>query len=74
MVCAPGSTAVAAQASSTVAAVRLCAASSDAFIYAAAVAFLKRFQRAGFDARVVNIRARRDKGPRHVLFIGDALA
>jgi spermidine synthase len=37
-------------------------------------AFLKRFERAGFDARVVNIRARRDKGPRHVLFIGDALA
>jgi len=37
-------------------------------------AFLKRFQRAGFDARVVKARARGDKGTRHVLFVGDSLA
>jgi spermidine synthase len=35
-------------------------------------AFLDRLGRAGFRARVVHTRARRDKGPRHCLFVGDA--
>lgn len=35
-------------------------------------AFLERFGRAGFRARVIHTRARRDKGPRHCLFVGDA--
>jgi spermidine synthase len=34
-------------------------------------AFTKRFGRAGFDARAVHTRARRDKGARHVVFVGD---
>jgi spermidine synthase len=35
-------------------------------------AFVARLERAGFSARVVHTRARRDKGPRHCLFVGDA--
>lgn len=35
-------------------------------------AFLDRLGRAGFRARVVHTRARRDKGPRHCLFVADA--
>ncbi|APR78936.1 Hypothetical protein A7982_04283 [Minicystis rosea] len=34
-------------------------------------AFTKRFGRSGFDARAVHTRARRDKGARHVIFVGD---
>jgi spermidine synthase len=36
-------------------------------------AFVKRFGRSGFDARAVRTRSRRDKGARHVIFVGDAL-
>jgi spermidine synthase len=35
-------------------------------------AFLARLGHAGFRARVEHTRARRDKGPRHCLFVGDA--
>lgn len=34
-------------------------------------AFVKRFGKSGFDARAVPIRARRDKGARHCIFVGD---
>jgi SAM-dependent methyltransferase len=34
-------------------------------------AFTKRFGKSGFDARAVPIRARRDKGARHCIFVGD---
>ena len=33
--------------------------------------FTKRFGKSGFDARAVHTRARRDKGARHVIFVGD---
>jgi spermidine synthase len=35
-------------------------------------AFLARLGQAGFAARLVHTRARRDKGPRHCLFVGEA--
>lgn len=34
-------------------------------------AFVKRFGKSGFDARAVPIRARREKGARHCIFVGD---
>lgn len=34
-------------------------------------AFTKRFGKSGFDARAIHTRARRDKGARHVIFVGD---
>lgn len=34
-------------------------------------AFVKRFGKSGFDARAVPVRARRDKGARHAIFVGD---
>lgn len=36
--------------------------------------FTKRFGKSGFDARAVHTRARRDKGARHVVFVGDLLS
>jgi spermidine synthase len=33
--------------------------------------FTKRFGKSGFDARAVHTRARRDKGAKHVIFLGD---
>jgi spermidine synthase len=36
-------------------------------------AFVERLRRAGFRVRVVATRARRDKGPRHVLFVADRI-
>jgi spermidine synthase len=33
--------------------------------------FTKRFGKSGFDARSIHTRARRDKGARHVIFVGD---
>jgi spermidine synthase len=33
-------------------------------------AYVRRLSRAGLDAQVVHARARRDRGPRHVIFVG----
>lgn len=35
--------------------------------------FTKRFGKSGFDAREIPCRARRDKGARHAIFVGDRL-